>query len=170
VISSTPRPHFTPGKDTVPILQEAGWASGSVWTGGKSHLHRDSILDRLARSQSLYRLSYRAHMHSLHPDVISTTIIIVFIVVVVIITIIIIIVVVVVIVVVVIVVVVVVIVVVDVIVVVFIIVVVIIIVVVLLLIVIIIIIIIIITNEAVGFFLPQEFLSDVLLYLIVSSY
>ena len=24
---------FTPGKDPVPILQEAGWAPGSVWTG-----------------------------------------------------------------------------------------------------------------------------------------
>ena len=26
VVSSTPRPHFTPGKDPVRILQEAGWA------------------------------------------------------------------------------------------------------------------------------------------------
>ena len=24
---------FTPGKDPVPIVQEAGWASGAVWTG-----------------------------------------------------------------------------------------------------------------------------------------
>ena len=61
VVSSTPRPHFTPGKNTVPILQEAGWAPGPVWTGGKSRRHRDSIPDRPARSQSLYRLSYRAH-------------------------------------------------------------------------------------------------------------
>jgi len=58
VVSSTPRPHFTPGKDPVPILQEAGWALGSVWTGGKSRPHRDSIVDRPTRSQSLYRLSY----------------------------------------------------------------------------------------------------------------
>jgi len=29
VVSSTPRPHFTPGKDPVPILQEAGWTPGS---------------------------------------------------------------------------------------------------------------------------------------------
>ena len=43
VVSSTPRPHFTPGKDPVPILQEAGWAPGPVWTGGKSRPHRDSI-------------------------------------------------------------------------------------------------------------------------------
>ena len=26
---------FTPGKDPVPIVQEAGWAPGPVWTGGK---------------------------------------------------------------------------------------------------------------------------------------
>ena len=58
VISSTPRPHFIPGKDPVPILQKAGWAPGPVWTGGKSHPHRDSIPDRPARSQSLYGLSY----------------------------------------------------------------------------------------------------------------
>ena len=63
VVSSTPRPHFTPGKDTVHILQEAGWAPGSVWTGGKSRPHWDSIPDRPARNQSLYRLSYRAHIH-----------------------------------------------------------------------------------------------------------
>ena len=58
VVSSTPRPHFTPWKEPVPILQEAGWAPGPVWTGGKSRPHRDSIPDRPARSQSLYRLSY----------------------------------------------------------------------------------------------------------------
>jgi len=50
VISSTPRPHFTPGKDPVPSLQEARWAPGPVWTGGKSRPNRDSILDRPARS------------------------------------------------------------------------------------------------------------------------
>ena len=64
VVSSTPRPHFTPGKDPVPILQEAGWAPGPVWKGRKSHPHRDSIPDRPARSQSLYRLSYPAHIQS----------------------------------------------------------------------------------------------------------
>ena len=51
--AARPGPHFTPGKDTVPILQEAGWAPGPVWTGGKSRPHRDSIPDRTARSQSL---------------------------------------------------------------------------------------------------------------------
>jgi len=38
-------------------LPKAGWAPGPVWTGGKSRPHRDSIPDRPARSQSLYRLS-----------------------------------------------------------------------------------------------------------------
>jgi len=50
VVSSTPRPHFTPGKDLVPILQEAGLAPGPVWTDRKCHPHRDSIPDRPARS------------------------------------------------------------------------------------------------------------------------
>ena len=61
MVGSTPRPHFTPEKDPVPILQEAGWDPGPVWTGGKSRPNRDSIPDRPVRSQSLYRLSYRAH-------------------------------------------------------------------------------------------------------------
>jgi len=50
VVSSTPRPHFRPGKDPVPIFQEAGWAPGPVWTSGKSRPHRNSIPDRPARS------------------------------------------------------------------------------------------------------------------------
>jgi len=50
VVSSTPRPHFTPEKDPVPILQEAGWAPGPVLAGGKSRPQRDSIPDRPARS------------------------------------------------------------------------------------------------------------------------
>ena len=49
VVSSTPRPHFTPGKDPVPILQEAGWAKVPVCTGGNSRPHRDSISDLPAR-------------------------------------------------------------------------------------------------------------------------
>jgi len=61
VISSTPRPHFTPGKDPVPILQEAEWAPGSVWTGGKSRPHRDSIPDRPARSSVAIPTELPAH-------------------------------------------------------------------------------------------------------------
>jgi hypothetical protein len=57
---STPYPdHFTPGKDPVPILYEAGWDPGSVWTGAVN-LASTGIRspDRPARSESLYRLSY----------------------------------------------------------------------------------------------------------------
>ena len=61
MVSRTLRPRFTPGKDPVPILQEALWAPGPVWKGGKSRPHWGSIRDRPARSQSLYQLSYRAH-------------------------------------------------------------------------------------------------------------
>jgi len=61
VVSVTPRPLFTPGKDPVPIVQEAGWAPGPVWTGA-TNLAPTEIRspDRPARSQSLYRLSYPA--------------------------------------------------------------------------------------------------------------
>jgi len=63
VVSSTPQLHFTAGKDPVPILQETGWAPGLVWMGGKSHPHWDSIPNRPASSQWLYRLSYLALTH-----------------------------------------------------------------------------------------------------------
>jgi len=50
MFNSTLRPHFTPGKDPVPILQEAGWALGPVWTGGKSLPTGIRSPDRPARS------------------------------------------------------------------------------------------------------------------------
>ena len=52
-----------PGKDPVPIVQEAGWAPGPVWTGAENLPPPTGIrsLDRPDRSQSVYRLSYRAH-------------------------------------------------------------------------------------------------------------
>ena len=31
--------HFTPRKDPVPIVQEAGWAPGPVWTGAENLVH-----------------------------------------------------------------------------------------------------------------------------------
>jgi hypothetical protein len=62
VVSSMPWPHLTPRKYPVLILQETGWAPGPVWTGGKSRPHRDSIPDCPAHSQSLFRLSYPAHL------------------------------------------------------------------------------------------------------------
>ena len=62
-VSVTPWPLFTPGKDPVPIVQEAGWDPGPVWTGAENLAppHRDSIPDRPARSHSLYRLRYPVH-------------------------------------------------------------------------------------------------------------
>jgi len=39
-----PWPLFAPGKDPVPIVQEAAWATGPVWTGAENlGPHRDSI-------------------------------------------------------------------------------------------------------------------------------
>ena len=59
-VSSTTRPHFNPGKDLVPILQEAAWAPGPVWTSSKSHPDQEPVPDCPARSQSLFQLSYQA--------------------------------------------------------------------------------------------------------------
>ena len=39
--AARPGRNLLPGKDLVPILQEAGWAPGPVWTGGKSRPHGD---------------------------------------------------------------------------------------------------------------------------------
>jgi len=55
-----PRPGcFTSGNDTVPTLQEDGWALEPVWTG-RENLATTGFRtpDRPARSRSLYRLSY----------------------------------------------------------------------------------------------------------------
>ena len=66
---SAPRPgRFTPGKDPVPIVQEAGGAPGPVWTGAE-YLAPTGIRspDRPARNESLYRLSYPGPLHILIP-------------------------------------------------------------------------------------------------------
>ena len=62
-VSITPLPLFNSGKDPVPILQEAGWTPGLVWTGAEN-LAPTGIRspDRPARSQSLYRLRYPTHL------------------------------------------------------------------------------------------------------------
>ena len=54
-----------PGKEPVPIVQEAGWAPGPVWTGAEN-LAPTGIRspDRPTLSQSLYRLSYPANIVS----------------------------------------------------------------------------------------------------------
>ena len=52
--ASRPGRFFTPGKEPVPIVKEAGWAPGPVWTGAEN-LAPTGIRspDRPARSQSL---------------------------------------------------------------------------------------------------------------------
>ena len=57
---SAPRPgRFTPRKDPVPIVQEAGWATGPVWAGAENLAPTGfRSPGRPARSESLYRLSY----------------------------------------------------------------------------------------------------------------
>jgi hypothetical protein len=61
-VSVMPRPHLTPGKDPVSIVQEVEWASKPVWTGVEN-LAPTGIRspDRPARRQSLYWLRYPAH-------------------------------------------------------------------------------------------------------------
>jgi len=57
---STPRPgRFPPEKEPIPIVQEARWAPAPVRTGAKN-LAPTGIrsLDRLVRSESLYRTRY----------------------------------------------------------------------------------------------------------------
>jgi len=58
VVKATSRPLY-PGKESVPIVQEAGWASGPVWTG-EENLAPTGIRspDRPASIESLYRLRY----------------------------------------------------------------------------------------------------------------
>jgi hypothetical protein len=60
--ASRPGRSLPPGKDPLPIVQEAGWDPGQVWTSAEN-LAPTGIRspDRPARSQSLYRLSYPAH-------------------------------------------------------------------------------------------------------------
>ena len=56
--TTAPKPSTT-GKDPVPIVYEAGWAPGPVWTGA-GNLTSTAIRspDRPASSESLYGLSY----------------------------------------------------------------------------------------------------------------
>ena len=50
---------FNPGKDPVPIVQEAGWAPGPVWIGAENLVPTGiRSPDLPARSESLYRLRY----------------------------------------------------------------------------------------------------------------
>jgi hypothetical protein len=73
-VSVKPRPLFTPGKKPVPIVHEAGWAPGPVWTGAENLAHVGiRSPDLTTRSQSLYRQSYRAHTLHVEHSVQSET-------------------------------------------------------------------------------------------------
>ena len=54
VVSSTPRPHFTPLERPSTHFTGGWWAPRPVWMGRKSRPHRNSIPDRPAHSQSIY--------------------------------------------------------------------------------------------------------------------
>jgi len=59
----TPDPdRFTPAKDPVYIVQEAGWYPGPVWMGGEiSSPTGIRSLDCPVRSESPYTLNYAGH-------------------------------------------------------------------------------------------------------------
>jgi hypothetical protein len=57
------QPLSTPGKDPVSIVQEAGWATGPVWTDAENLAFTGiRCPGHPACTQSLYRLSYPAHI------------------------------------------------------------------------------------------------------------
>ena len=50
---------FTPGKDPVPFVREAGWAPGAVWIGAENFVPTMIWSQDLpAHSKSLYQLYY----------------------------------------------------------------------------------------------------------------
>ena len=54
---------FTSGKDLLPLVQEADWALGPVWTGTENLAHTGfRTLDRQACSTSQYPLRYPADL------------------------------------------------------------------------------------------------------------
>ena len=64
---SSPRHgRFIPGKDPVPVVQEAGWAPGPIWTGAENLTPPTWIRFpyRPARSELLYRLSYPGQLYT----------------------------------------------------------------------------------------------------------
>ena len=73
-VSVTPRPLFTPGKDPVPVVQEAVWTPGPVWKSAENHTPTEIWSpDRPALNQSLYRLSYPAHSSCLAEAIFDQT-------------------------------------------------------------------------------------------------
>jgi len=59
--AARPRRTLPSGKTRYPFYRRLGGPQGRSEEAEKSRPHQDSIPDRPAHSQSLYRLSYRAH-------------------------------------------------------------------------------------------------------------
>jgi hypothetical protein len=62
-VSPTTRPPLPPRTTRYPFYRRLGGPQGRSGRVGNLRPHRDSIPDRPARSQSLYRLSYPAHQN-----------------------------------------------------------------------------------------------------------
>jgi hypothetical protein len=59
MVNAMPRPLYPWERDPVPIVWEAGWTPGSVWTGAENFDPKNiRFPDRPARSESLYCLRY----------------------------------------------------------------------------------------------------------------
>jgi hypothetical protein len=73
VVKAMPRPFYPRGREPVPIVQEARWGLGPVWTDTEN-LATTGIRssDRPARSESLYRLSYPGQCTMSNVEVQST--------------------------------------------------------------------------------------------------
>jgi len=73
VFNAKPRSLYPPGRDPVPTIQEAGWASGLVCTGAEKIAPTViRSLDLPARRVSLYRLSYPGPLILQHNIIILT--------------------------------------------------------------------------------------------------
>ena len=60
LVKATPRPLYPWERDLAPLVQEAGWAPGPLWTGAENLVPTGiRSPDRPAHSASLCRLSYR---------------------------------------------------------------------------------------------------------------
>jgi len=66
VVNVMPWPIYPRERDLVPIVSEAGWAPGLVWTGTENLAStRIQTLDHLRCSELLHHLHYPAHMKNI---------------------------------------------------------------------------------------------------------
>jgi len=70
VISATPRPLYLREREPVLIVQKAGWTTGPVWAGVENLAPTGTRSPDLpARSDSLYRRSYRGTLERLNTTI-----------------------------------------------------------------------------------------------------